>query len=293
MPRASAVQIDFDARLSERPFYSALLREVRRRVRPPLRVSMTALASWCADDPWIEPGVVDEIVPMLFQMGPDARRIVTRLQENRRWPVEACNAARGVSTDEPWRGCRRPPPPTSGAGAMPCGCAGTDALVRQAGSAAVKGIMVTDRAPDIRTSGRDDGGRDADDRQRHAIARRHARWPAARSSTSRCSRRPTAPETPGVRAGPTRHHPADLRAALSAGGVADALKGKPADRRGTAGLSWRAAQPTPAPIRCRQWLDARAHGAGVPGLPETPQPVRDAHRPGHVCVHSELRRLGV
>ena len=58
MPRATAAQIDFDARLSERPFYSALLREVRRRVRPPLRVSMTALASWCADDPWIEADVV-------------------------------------------------------------------------------------------------------------------------------------------------------------------------------------------------------------------------------------------
>ncbi|MBK5299232.1 MAG: hypothetical protein JJE40_18935 [Vicinamibacteria bacterium] len=101
MPRATAVQIDFDARLSERPFYSALPREVR--VRPPLRVSMTALASWCTDDPWIEAGVVDEIVPMLFQMGPDAPRIITRLQEDRRWPVNACVSAQGLSTDEPWR----------------------------------------------------------------------------------------------------------------------------------------------------------------------------------------------
>jgi hypothetical protein len=111
MPRATAVQIDFDARLSERPFYVALLRDVRARVHPPLRLSMTALASWCADDPWIEPGVVDEIVPMLFQMGPDARRIVTRLQESRRWPVEACASARGVSTDEPWP--RLPPATTT------------------------------------------------------------------------------------------------------------------------------------------------------------------------------------
>jgi hypothetical protein len=35
-------------------------------------------------------------------LGPDARRVVTRLQEHRRWPLEACNSARGVSTDEPW-----------------------------------------------------------------------------------------------------------------------------------------------------------------------------------------------
>ena len=111
MPRATAVQIDFDARLSERPFYAALLREVRARVHPPLRISMTALASWCTDDPWIEDGVVDEIVPMLFQMGPDGRRIVTRLQEHRRWPLQACGAARGVSTDEPWT--RLPPATTT------------------------------------------------------------------------------------------------------------------------------------------------------------------------------------
>ena len=107
MPRATAVQIDFDARLSERPFYAALLHEVRTRVRPPLRMSMTALASWCADDPWIDPAYVDEIVPMLFQMGTDARRVVTRLQEDRRWPVKACESARGLSTDEPWQ--RLPP----------------------------------------------------------------------------------------------------------------------------------------------------------------------------------------
>ena len=139
MPRATAAQIDFDARLSERPFYSALLREVRRRVRPPVRVSMTALASWCADDPWIEADVVDEIVPMLFQMGPDTRRIVTRLQEQRRWPVEACNAARGVSTDEHWR--QLPPAPTTyiWRGRDALRVRGTDALVRQAGFAAVKG----------------------------------------------------------------------------------------------------------------------------------------------------------
>ena len=139
MPRTTAAQIDFDARLSERPFYSALLREVRRRVRPPLRVSMTALASWCADDPWIETDVVDEVVPMLFQMGPDTRRIVTRLQEQRRWPVEACNAARGVSTDEHWR--QLPPAPATyiWRGRDALRVRSTDALARQAGFAAVKG----------------------------------------------------------------------------------------------------------------------------------------------------------
>jgi hypothetical protein len=64
---------------------------------------VTALASWCTDDPWIDPASVDEIVPMVFRMGPEERRISTRLREDRRWPVAACNDAIGVSMDEPWR----------------------------------------------------------------------------------------------------------------------------------------------------------------------------------------------
>ena len=56
------------------------------------------------DDPWIDTTTVDEVVPMLFQMGPDGRRIVTRLREEGRWRVEACNGVAGLSTDERWRG---------------------------------------------------------------------------------------------------------------------------------------------------------------------------------------------
>jgi len=102
VPRAAGVQIDFDARLSERAFYSVVLRDVRGRLAPHQTLSMTALASWCAEDPWIAEDVVHEIVPMLFEMGPDARAIVRRLQDNRTWAITACNQARGISTDEPW-----------------------------------------------------------------------------------------------------------------------------------------------------------------------------------------------
>ena len=102
MPRASGVQIDFDARLSERDFYDVVLRDVRRRAAPDRTVSMTALASWCGEDPWIDEDVVHEIVPMLFEMGPDARAIVGRFRDSRYWSVAACNQARGISTSEPW-----------------------------------------------------------------------------------------------------------------------------------------------------------------------------------------------
>ena len=104
LPRVEWCQIDFDARQSDRPFYAALLRETRARLSHSTRLSMTALASWCADDPWIDATSVDDIVPMLFQMGPDARHVVTRLREEGRWRVDACNGAAGVSTTERWRG---------------------------------------------------------------------------------------------------------------------------------------------------------------------------------------------
>jgi Protein of unknown function (DUF3142) len=103
VPGVSMVQIDFDALRSQRASYSQLLREVRSQLPRGVRLSVTALASWCTDDPWIDSASVDEIVPMLFRMGPDARRITTRLSEHNRWPVAACNGAVGVSLDERWK----------------------------------------------------------------------------------------------------------------------------------------------------------------------------------------------
>jgi len=100
-PRVTALQIDFDARTSDRTFYAAVLKSVRGRLPRDIPLSITALASWCVDDPWIDPRDVDEIVPMVFQMGPDARHVLTRLEEDGRWPVAACNGAAGLATDEP------------------------------------------------------------------------------------------------------------------------------------------------------------------------------------------------
>jgi Protein of unknown function (DUF3142) len=102
LPRVSMVQVDFDATRSQRPVYQQLLHDIRSRLPHGIKLSVTALASWCNDDPWIDAGSVDEIVPMLFRMGPDARRIATHLREDRRWPVAACNGAVGVSMDERW-----------------------------------------------------------------------------------------------------------------------------------------------------------------------------------------------
>ncbi len=100
LPRVSAVQIDGDATLSERKFFRAVLTELRGRLDQRLGLSFTALASWCVGDRWLEALRVDEVVPMLFQMGPDAAAIRARATAD--GFATECRAATGLATDEPF-----------------------------------------------------------------------------------------------------------------------------------------------------------------------------------------------
>jgi len=93
----SALQIDFDARASERDFYRKLIGRIRLKVA---QLSITALASWCLDDPWIASLPVDEAVPMLFRMGPDDVAVRRQLANGRRFAVKACSTSAGISNDE-------------------------------------------------------------------------------------------------------------------------------------------------------------------------------------------------
>jgi hypothetical protein len=93
----TALQIDFDARRSERDFYRRLIARIRPQVS---KLSITALASWCLDDPWIRDLAIDEAVPMLFRMGTDDAIVRRQLAAGRRFPVKACGTSAGVSTDE-------------------------------------------------------------------------------------------------------------------------------------------------------------------------------------------------
>ena len=103
LPRVSAVQIDFDASESEQPFYAALLEDVRHRLPKGMPLSITALASWCIGDPWLDKlpaGTIDEAVPMLFRMGLDAESVSTFVSTGRKFGPPACRDSLGVSTDE-------------------------------------------------------------------------------------------------------------------------------------------------------------------------------------------------
>ena len=92
-PGVRGLQIDFDARRSERPFYRTLLESLHAQTSTPIGV--TALASWCEGDRWLDGEPVVEAVPMFFRMG----RAESRDMQVRS-PV--CRSSIGLSTDEPW-----------------------------------------------------------------------------------------------------------------------------------------------------------------------------------------------
>lgn len=101
LPGIAGTQVDFDARVGERGFYAALLRDLRRRLPEDRLLSITALASWCLDDNWIAGLPIDEAVPMLFRMGQDDGEVRRRLRRGQDFTDRTCRSSVGVSTDEP------------------------------------------------------------------------------------------------------------------------------------------------------------------------------------------------
>ncbi len=98
LPGVRGLQIDFDARLSERASYRGLLNSIRQRTNQP--VGITALVSWCDGDSWIDDAPVDEAVPMFFRLGRGESR-------DQRIRSAVCRSSIGLSTDEAWP-TRRP-----------------------------------------------------------------------------------------------------------------------------------------------------------------------------------------
>jgi hypothetical protein len=93
-PRTRALEIDFDARASERQWYREVVGQVREGLRPTKELTITALASWCLGDPWIRGLPVADAVPMLFRMGAGQPGEIDDFR------VPLCRASVGVSTDE-------------------------------------------------------------------------------------------------------------------------------------------------------------------------------------------------
>jgi hypothetical protein len=89
----SALQIDFDARQSERGWYAAFLRDLRKAVPATLPITITALESWCDGDRWMADLPIADATPMLFRMGAHER-----IPNDFRAGI--CRSSIGVSTDE-------------------------------------------------------------------------------------------------------------------------------------------------------------------------------------------------
>lgn len=96
-PNVRGLQIDFDARASERPFYRELLEALRHSTKK--AIGVTALASWCVGDRWLDREPVIEAAPMFFRMGRN---------ESRNMTIESpvCSASMGLSMDEAWPAAR-------------------------------------------------------------------------------------------------------------------------------------------------------------------------------------------
>ena len=97
----SAIQIDFDALVSERDFYRALLQDLRAQLPNNVPLSMTALASFCIGDRWLDDLPVDEAVPMIFRMGADDRTVKNLLAGGDDFREPLCRQSYGIATDEP------------------------------------------------------------------------------------------------------------------------------------------------------------------------------------------------
>lgn len=104
LPDVRAVQIDYDSVPSERAFHRALLASVRAALPPATGLSMTALASWCAFDRWIdEPALpVQYTVPMLFTMGArGTREIADFVAREHDLASARCSTDVGYAVHEP------------------------------------------------------------------------------------------------------------------------------------------------------------------------------------------------
>ena len=97
----AAIQIDFDAARSEREFYRDLLKELRQKLPDNMPLSMTALASFCVGDRWLDDLPVDEAVPMIFRMGADSHSIKTFLTTGNDFHEPLCRRSYGIALDEP------------------------------------------------------------------------------------------------------------------------------------------------------------------------------------------------
>ncbi len=100
-PNVRTVQIDFDARETEREFYRTVIVGLRKALPAEVPISITALTSWCMGDRWLQDLPVAEAVPMMFDMGPDRDEVLRVIAGGDDWNEPLCRSSYGLSVNGP------------------------------------------------------------------------------------------------------------------------------------------------------------------------------------------------
>jgi hypothetical protein len=93
------LQVDYEAVASQRSFFIDTIAALRRRL-PGVPISVTALASWCFNESWTRRLEADEVVPMLFRMGYDGRRVRAHLEGGGDFRGVECRSSLGIALDD-------------------------------------------------------------------------------------------------------------------------------------------------------------------------------------------------
>lgn len=97
------VQLDMEAKPSQRVFYRSLVRDIRAALPARLKLSVTALAWWCRSPAWLDDLAADEVVPMFFRMGRDSAALRVILEQSPGTLHASCRArSAGFSPQEPF-----------------------------------------------------------------------------------------------------------------------------------------------------------------------------------------------
>jgi len=102
---AGLLQLDFEAPARQRDAYRELVTAVRQALPAEVRLSVTVLAHWCTQGDWLDRLPVDEVVPMLYRLGPHAAQWRERFVREDATLARRCRGpAFGFATNDP------PPP---------------------------------------------------------------------------------------------------------------------------------------------------------------------------------------
>lgn len=101
LPNVKAIQIDFDALVSERDFYRNVVFKIKKQLPENIPLTITALASWCVGDAWFGDFPIDEAVPMASDMGADDSTIRDFLANGSDWREPLCRESYGIAVDKP------------------------------------------------------------------------------------------------------------------------------------------------------------------------------------------------